>query len=352
MAAAAFYAAFTLAALALHDWNPLWFVWIGERYASGDPAGRTGYDGQFVYYIARDGWAAVPHIDAPAYRFGRILYPALVRLLSGGDPRWIPWLMVAINAVAIVLTTAWLTRWLIAQGVPRWYGLVHPLYVGTMMAYSRDLTEPVGYGLAATGMIAWLRSRRAAGVILFALAGLTREATLLFPAAVLVAELFSGRTGRAAAAGLAVVPAYGWQFYLTGIRELGGMRVVPSYMALVKPLFANLGLEVGRISSLLFIGLPLLALAPLAVGRLWREPRSPISWLLGLNVALGLILPSGVHSHIFSASRTLTGVLLALIFLFPRMSPRARLLVAGVAIVPTVIWLGPVLSWAPWTAKV
>src|SRR5262245_66439353 len=83
--AAAFYAAFTLTALALHGWNPLWFVWIGEHYAYHDPNGRSGYDGQFVYYIARDGLDAVPHLDSPSYRLGRILYPALVARLRGGS---------------------------------------------------------------------------------------------------------------------------------------------------------------------------------------------------------------------------------------------------------------------------
>src|SRR4051812_24326300 len=106
LAAAVFYGAFTLAGLALHGWNPLWFVWIGERYASGDPHGRTGYDGQFVYYIARDGVDAVPHLDSPAYRLGRILYPALAAGVSGGHQALIPWAMVLINFAAIVTTTA------------------------------------------------------------------------------------------------------------------------------------------------------------------------------------------------------------------------------------------------------
>src|SRR5262245_10147804 len=85
LAAAAVYAGFTLAGLALHGWNPLWFVWIGERFSNLDPHGRTGYDGQFVYYIARDGWSALPHIDNPPYRLQRIAYPLLVRLVSLGN---------------------------------------------------------------------------------------------------------------------------------------------------------------------------------------------------------------------------------------------------------------------------
>src|SRR6185369_1874398 len=214
LAAAAFYGAFTLAALALHGWNPLWFVWIGERYASGDPHGHSGYDGQFVYYIARDGLDAVPHLDSPAYRLGRILYPALVAGLSGGNVALMPWAMVLINFAAIITTTALLTRWLVERGVPRWYGLLYPLYVGTVMAYSRDLTEPLAYALASAGVLAWLDQRRTTAVALLALAGLTREATLLFPAALAIAEALSRRWDRAVAAALAALPLALWYRYL------------------------------------------------------------------------------------------------------------------------------------------
>src|SRR5262245_62003051 len=126
LSAAAFYAAFTVAGLALHGWNPLWFVWIGERFSELVPHGRTGYDGQFIYYFARDGWAALPHIDNPPYRLQRILYPLLARWAALGHAAAIPWTMVAINAASIIATTWLVTRWLVAHQVWCWYGLVYP----------------------------------------------------------------------------------------------------------------------------------------------------------------------------------------------------------------------------------
>src|SRR5215813_11138140 len=135
--------AFTLTALALHEWNPLWFVWIGERWANLDPQGRSGYDGQFIYFLARDGWAALPHLDSPSYRLQRILYPALARLLSGANTTALPWVMVALNFAAILAITLLITRWLVTHGLSRWWGLTYPLFVGTLMSYARDLTEPI-----------------------------------------------------------------------------------------------------------------------------------------------------------------------------------------------------------------
>ncbi len=352
-AAAAFYAAFTLTGLALHGWNPLWFVWIGERYASGDPHGRTGYDGQFIYYIARDGWAALPHLDNPPYRLQRILYPALTRLLSGGDAAVMPWVMVAINAAAILTTTFLVTRWLLTQGLSGWYGLGYPLFVGTLMSYSRDLTEPLAYALALAGVLCWLDQRRAPAVALLALAALARETTVLFAVGLGLAELARRRWTGAAMLAVAYVPMLAWQLYLRTV--VGATLFVPLTRLRYLPgasTFATLSLEPGRVSSLVFMGLPTLALVPLAVRWIIRAPRDPITWLVAVHCAFALVLPVGAHQHVLVVGRHSTALLLTLLLAFPRCSPALRAAVTALAILPTAIWLAPMLWWAPWTAKV
>ena len=352
LAAAAFYAAFTLAALALHGCNPLWFVWIGERYANGDPHGHTGYDGQFIYYLARDGWAALPHVDNPPYRLQRILFPALCRILSGGNAAAIAWLMVGINATAILSTTFLATGWLIRQGLSRWYGLVYPLFVGTFMSYSRDLTEPLAYGLAFAGALCWLGERRAAAVALLALAALARETTVLYAVGLGLAELVRARWSRLAALALVFVPLLAWQLYLRA--QLGTLPVASVQGLNHRPgigIFAALSLEPGRVSSLLFVGLPTLALIPLALRWVVRAPRDPIGWLVAVHCVFGLQIPAGTYLHVLAASRTSIGLVLALLLALPRCAAPLRAAVAGWTITPTAIWLAPVLWWAPWTAK-
>lgn len=120
---AGFYLLFTVVALGLHGWDPLWFVWLGERYADLDPAGRTGYDGQFVYYLASDGSAGIPHLDSPAYRLQRILLPVTVRYLSMGSPVPVPWILLFMNFSAIVVTAYLLAKWLKDQNLSPWYAL-------------------------------------------------------------------------------------------------------------------------------------------------------------------------------------------------------------------------------------
>lgn len=351
--AAAAYAAFTLLALALHGWNPLWFVWIGERWADLKPRGRIGYDGQFVYYIARDGWAAVPHLDNAPYRFQRILYPMATRLLSGGAPAAMPWAMLAINAVANIVTTLLLARWLAARAVSPWYALAFAFWVGNLMSYSRDLTEPLACALAAGGVLAWLSERRLAAIALLALATLTRETTAVFIGALAIAELLHWQWRRVAVLAAALLPMLAWQVYLQ--QQFGVAPASSASRMLLLPATANftrLSLEPGRLSALFFIGLPMLALTPLVARWLVRLPRDPITWLVALHFAFALLLPPFSHSHVLLAGRLISGLVLALVLALPHYSPGVRTAIFAGAVVPTLVWLPVVLWWAPWTAKI
>lgn len=213
-----FYAGFALVALGIHDWNALWFVWMGERYADLDPDGRTGYDGQFIYYIARDGETAIPHLDNPPYRLQRILLPIAVRLLSLGASASVSWLLVVVNGLAIVVTAYLLAKWLDQRGVSPWYALMYALYIGTFMAFSRDLTEPLALGLAAGGSALWLQGRRVRAVLLLALAVLAKEITLLFAIGITFSEVARGRPRLAIGSLAAGLPLFAkpWRLFLLG----------------------------------------------------------------------------------------------------------------------------------------
>jgi hypothetical protein len=352
LAAAAFYAAFTVAGLALHDWNPLWFVWIGERFSNLDAHGRTGYDGQFVYYIARDGWMALPHVDNPPYRMQRILYPLLVRWVSLGAAPAMPWAMVAINAAAIVVATYLITRWLAAHAVWAWYGLVYPLFIGTVMAYSRDLTEPLSCALALAGVACWLDARRVAALGLLILATLTRETTALFIAALAISESLAGRWRRALALAATLLPLVAWQVYLSAQLGRSGLATVAILGVLpARYMFTHLSLEPGRLSALLFISLPAVALGPWVVRWLASSVRDPIAWLVAVHWAFLLFAPPGAHLHVLALGRQAMALVLTLLLIYPRCAPALRAVIAAVAVGPILLWVPVLLWWAPWTAK-
>ncbi len=67
--------------------DPLALAQLGTQFTQGDPQGTEGYDGQFVYYLARgfQSWRRFrDRLDVPAYRYQRILLPVLARILYLG----------------------------------------------------------------------------------------------------------------------------------------------------------------------------------------------------------------------------------------------------------------------------
>jgi hypothetical protein len=347
---AAAYAAFTLLGLALHGWTPLWFVWIGERWSDGVAGGRTGYDGQFVYYLARDGWAALPHLDAPGYRMSRVLYPLLAAALSGGRTALVPWAMVAINYVAVVAATAMLARWLVARATSPWWALAYPGSAGMLFAYSRDCTEPLAYALAAGGAVAWLDGRRGRAWAPLALAPLAREATTLVTAGLMAAALAARRGRDALGLAATLLPMLAWQLYLIAnvpVSTLGlahVLQLVPLAAVLAADLTRN------RLASLLFLGLPALALLPGAFAWLARTPAAPLPWLIALHALLVLIAPAESYVDPLGLARVAVGLVLALVLAFPVLSPSLRAVTTAIAVLPSLVWLAPMLWWAPWTA--
>jgi hypothetical protein len=350
VAVAAFYALFAAAALLLHGGDPMWFVWAGERFTQLDPAGRLGYDGQFVYYLAVDGWAAVPRLDAPAYRLQRILLPLIVRLLAVGSAAAVPWVIVAVNLAALVAATAVLGRWLRDRGLSVWWALAFSLFVGQVMAFSRDLTEPLAYALTAAGACAWLDGRRGRTVLFFALAGLTKETTLFFPAALLAAQALR-LDRRAWPLLLSFLPLALWELVLYGWFGQVAFTLAPKPVVVpLAGIVSHLNPEPGRLSALFFVALPALGLLVWAGWRLRRTPRCAAWWMVAFNAAPALFYGLAVYDHLMHAGRNISGLVLASLFTFPQLETRARVGLLALWVTPTVIWVIPMLRWAPWLA--
>lgn len=350
---ALFYLLFTVAALLRHDGNPLWFVWLGERYSELDPNGRVGYDGQTVFYLATKGAEGIAHLDSPPYRLQRILFPLVVGMLSLGQPALAPWVMIGINGLAIVLTTYLLARWLATRSLSPWYALTYGCYVGTFLAYSRALIEPLTFLLAAGGMLQWKEKRYGVAAALLAAATLGKETAVLFVGALVLAEL-AARNWRAIPWLLAaLVPLSIWQSTLAA--ALGQLPLTAGPRLVLLPLegiLPHLTSEPGRISALLFVGIPALVLVPIALSLLWKDPRAHAPWLLLLQSLLILLMPLAVYDHVMHAGRNAAGLVLATVFVAPEMHRLLRSLFLVGWTAPTAIWIIPVLRWAPWLSEI
>jgi hypothetical protein len=188
-----------------------------------------GYDGQFNFAITRDPAGAPTLIaqaeDFPAYRYQRLLLPALGWVLSlGGQVTLIPWALLIVNLVGLGLGTWALSQILIAQRVSAWYSLSWALSLAGIACVRLSLAEPLAYGLAAFGL--WLLTQQRWGwsAVIFALAALAKETTLLLAAGSGLWLLWQSATNpaergvwlqRAVTFGvIALMPLVLWQLYL------------------------------------------------------------------------------------------------------------------------------------------
>ena len=180
--------------------NPLAIIQIGTRYSEGDPNGSQGYDGQFVYYIARelDPDAVAPLIDNPAYRYQRIVLPLLDRTLSLSQVNLIPWALLFIGLLSHAAGNWFVSKILQHYRVNRWYALIYGLWVGFLLSVRLALPEPLAYACVAAALYILVADanppgRKLLAWLLFAAALFTKEVTALFVAGVILSYLAQRR---------------------------------------------------------------------------------------------------------------------------------------------------------------
>ena len=175
--------------------DPMALVRPGTMYLEGDPQGTQGYDGQFVYYIARDPnpETVKQFLDVPAYRYQRILLPLLARFVVFGQGSAIPWSLAVLGILSQTAGTWALAVLLDGWGINRWYSLAYGLFAGFTLAVRLDLPEPLAYALVAGGFLAIQRQRNALAWVCFGLAMFAKEVIVFFVAAALLSALVNRR---------------------------------------------------------------------------------------------------------------------------------------------------------------
>jgi hypothetical protein len=323
------------------------------------PAGEIGYDGEFVYFIALDPANARYYTDAPSYRYTRIVYPLLARLLALGQASLIPYTLLLINWLAIAGGTLIAALWLQRKGVWPWFALAYGLYPGLFIALERDTTEPLAYALVALGVWLWDyagRRRLFWSALAFAVAALTRETTVVFPVLyalglVLVPagdqpEPGRGRDMRVQAAtvvGLALAPLLIYKaFLLFWLGSRGDPGLLLERLPFLGLLVAQQ--SAGWVEEVRTVVYPALICAGAALIAVWRRWRAVEPWVLLVNVLLFVaLLHRSSYVDISASARVTTGVVLAAIFCLPLLT---RLLGTRTWFwVSSALWLSLVLFW-------
>jgi hypothetical protein len=169
---------FALSVLIAHPDGILGFAHIGTQYSLGIPkseGGTTGYDGQFAYFIARDGAGAEPYMDGASLRYQRILYPLLARALSLGRAEIVPYMLVIINVLALGIGAGALAYLISYFGGNGYLALGYTLWVGNIFALRFDLHEILAFTFGLVAIIFYIRQQYIRAIALLIFATMTKE---------------------------------------------------------------------------------------------------------------------------------------------------------------------------------
>lgn len=306
--------------------------------------GTSGYDGQFAYFIALDPVHARDYLDTksagaagPDYRYTRILYPMLARLLALGQARAIPYTLLAINWLAVAFGTLAVAAWLRRKRLSPWFALLYGLYPGIFVAVQRDLNEALAFALVALGVYLYDLGRGrilwAAGLS-FALASLARETTLVFPFVYAVSAWSELRSSRRSDRNqlllgfivLSFGPFLLWKgflwYWLGTMGRTGGLypQLVPFGGLLSYWPWASDAVE-----QLIAIVIPAMLCLCLCIWGLKRRLFRPELWALLLNILLFVVfLNSKSYVEYYASGRIATGVVLAALYCLPLFHTLAR----------------------------
>jgi hypothetical protein len=182
--------------IVMRNGDPRALVTLGTQFSDGisaEAGGTEGYDGQFVYYIARDPSTAA----------------------SLGRESLIPWAFLLINLFSLAAGTALLEHLLVQKKVSRWYALGYGLTLGIFGSVRLSLPEPLAYALVLGGIVLAERQHWGWSGLVFGLAALAKETTLILAAGYTLYLLFRGITRPALMFGIiALAPFIVWQVVL------------------------------------------------------------------------------------------------------------------------------------------
>lgn len=311
--------------------DPLALARLGTKFSHGDPNGTEGYDGQFVYYIARDPSpeGVREYLDVPAYRYQRILLPLLARLVAFGHIPALPWALIFLGILVQTAGTWVVTELMAGWGVSRWYALCYGLYAGFTLSIVLDLPEPLAYGLIAGAFLAIERHKNKLAWLLFGLALFAKEVTGLFVAAVLISAITNRRWVEVTGISLFAILPYGlfqlWLWKIFGQPGLGSGGA----MATPFEVIPFMGLWRIGYYSLAYLAAMLVVFGPMIIlPTLWGLVAGIKKWLskdseifviaLILNALIMLFLPFSTYRETGGILRFACGLLLAVLIFSSR----------------------------------
>jgi hypothetical protein len=260
----------------------------------------TGHDGQQFYAIARHPFeprAARDLLDSPAYRYRRILFPAVAGVLAPSGGRSLVIAMLGVSMIGVVLAAWALSR---LPGSPVWLPVVVGMTPGVGVSLSLSLADALATGLALAAVAA--STSRRWGWMTAALIGavLTRETLILVAVGLAFAPGMTRRWRVVTLASPALL-AGAWALWSTnalgtGMAEGAGQQLALPLAGWVQSTSSAAGLVIG-LGTTLVLGL--------ATWHTFRTgpPDRGIAIVLGLHTLLMLCLADDVTTSWINTTR-------------------------------------------------
>ncbi|MBI5885808.1 MAG: hypothetical protein HZB85_04410 [Deltaproteobacteria bacterium] len=185
-----------------------------------------GYDGQAYYYVAMDPFLTIGHYK-DGYRQQRVVYPLAARLAAFNDVRLLPYSLYCVNLIALAVGVYFFILLLRRFSLSPFWSLFYGLAPPSIMTIQYDLPSALCLALIIAAVYFYLEDNLPLTAVLFALAFLTREDTVVVFAPLFVWEAHSRRSlKRAGLLAASLLPFFLWQEYI--FRTLGTLPTAES----------------------------------------------------------------------------------------------------------------------------
>lgn len=186
--------------IAKFDFNPSSTIIFGEKYLTqlqekdySPPPGLVifndrQFDGQFFYTISED-LLQEKNFNSQ-FRYQRIVYPALAKLMSLGNTSLLPIAFILINLLAILLGTYLLIQILKKHEASLNLAYLWALNIGFVISLTRNLAEPLLFLFIIAAVYYLEKKQFKLSSLFLVLAILTKEIALIIIAPLLIYFLF------------------------------------------------------------------------------------------------------------------------------------------------------------------
>jgi hypothetical protein len=276
-----------------------------------------GYDGQYNYYIIKDLFFKGTFTDA--FRYQRILYPLLVKIVSFGNTRLIPISFILVNFISIFIGMYFLRK-LIENPELKYLVILYGLNLGFILGTLYDLGTPVAIGLIVISLYYLKRDKLWLTSIFFGLSLLTMENAILVIGALFLYFMYKKEWKKTGYMMVSIVPWLLWQLVIW--KQFGVIPILTStgvvgfpFMGIEQQIIYFLYQEYFGVKDFLrktnIIWMMLFTVIGLIVSAYQFSKRKDMfSWILLVHAIFGICLSQAmiwIHT-ITSPARVLSGM--------------------------------------------